>query len=156
MDLTGLINAIRDFASGVLRVNMTDAARASNHYAGFSGTFTGAGSLTIWAPSLGTRYKVKGISVVGIVDTLLAASNPITFFVADGTSGNIVAPITVAAASAAAGTLLPSTGVPVFVDLREGCIGSAAATTLVIKSSVSIGSGVVRFVGTAFGEEVVD
>ncbi len=153
-DLSGAVRELNSTLSGVLRANAGDAERASSYYAGFNETFTGTGTIVVWTPSLGARYKVKGISIICGVDETLAAAKPVVFYLADGTSENVVAPITIAPATAAAGSVYPTTGAPIYIDLREGCIGTLANTTLVIRANRTIGAGVARFCGTVFGEEI--
>jgi len=158
-DARELIDAIRGL-NAALRSGFTTTVnygtRASSSYFGFNGTITGTNSLTVWTPLMGNRYRAKAVAVTAIVSTQLAASNPVTFFFADGTTGEVVAPIGAATATAAVGTLIPpgtsSTG-PLKISLDEGCPGSAAEATLVIKTSETIGAGVVRFTGIAWGEE---
>ena len=152
-DFARAIRELNTTLSGVVKVASSDPSHASDYVAGFNSTFTMSGVITVWTPLIGTRYRVKRVTVCGVVDTLLAASKPVAFYLADGTSGEVVAPITAAAATAAEATLLPAGGVPIVIDLREGYPGSAAATTLVIKANATIGSGFVRFFGHVIGEE---
>lgn len=153
-DLMGAVRELNGTLSGVLRVSARDVIRDGSEVVPFNGTFTTTGSLTIWTPSTGNRATVKRVIVAGVVDTLLAAANPVAFYVADATTGDVIAPISAAAATAAAGTLLPAAGL-VTIDLGAGCPASAIDVALVIKANATIGSGVVRFFGVVIGSEAI-
>lgn len=154
-DLTTAVRELNNTLSGVLKVSTSNPGRAASHYVQFNGTFTGTNSLTIWTPSTGNRVVAKRVIIFGVVDTVLAASKPVSFYLADGGTGEVVAPISAAAATAAAGTLLPADGHPVQLDLGDGCPGCAADITLVVKADATIGTGVVRFFGVVLGTEVL-
>lgn len=154
-DLTAAVRELSIKLSGVLKVAASNPGRAAGSFAQFNATFTGTNTITVWTPAAGNRAVAKRVIVCGVVDTVLAASKPVSFYLADATTGEVVAPISAAAATAAAGTLLPSDGRPVQIDLGDGCPGCAADVALVIKADATIGSGVVRFFGVVIGSEAL-
>lgn len=152
-ELTSAVRDLNATLSGVLRVSTR--GRASGAFAQFNGTISGTSTLTVWTPEAGAKAVVKRVVVCGVVDTVLAAAKPVAFYLADATTGEVVAPISAADATAAAGTLLPAGG-PVVIDLADGCPGSAAGVALVVKANATIGAGgVARFFGVVIGSEVL-
>ncbi len=152
-DLAAAMRELNGTLAGVLTVSTSDPAKTASYYVQFNATFTTTGSIAVWTPSPGNRAIAKRVIVCGVVDTLLAASKPVAFYLADATTGEVIAPISAAAATAAEGTLLPADGRPVQIELGEGCRASAVNVGLVIKANATIGSGVVRFFGLVIGEE---
>jgi hypothetical protein len=154
-ELTRAVRELNKTLAGVLRVSTRDTGRAASAFAPFNGTITGTGTITVWTPEAGRRVLAKRVVVCGVVDTVLGASKPVAFYLADATTGEVVAPIAAADATAPAGTLLPAGG-PVQIDLMDGCPGSAPDVALVVKANATIGAGgVARFFGVVVGSEVL-
>ncbi len=160
------LGQIKSILAGVINVNAIYADGESSVYNGFSGSLTSTTALTVWTPSTGKRFLLKGYAITGIVSPdVLAASAGVLIYLADGGNSNaVVAPVATIHKTAAADVTAftagnsgtSATGTPVVVNLGSGRRGSATGSsgTLKLTTDITIGSGDIKVVGVVWGREV--
>jgi hypothetical protein len=152
-----LIRALSDLTLAVRGgLQMTQrSATASDIYQPFiNNSITGTTAATIWTPSAGRRFVLRGFAITAIVQTVLAAANPGTLYFHDSSSGTqVVAPVASFDATAAAGTILTGSAGPFVLNLGSGVRGTAVGNSLKLAASLDIVGGVIRYAGVVWGVE---
>ena len=152
-----LIRALSDLTLAVRGgLQMTiRSGTASDIYQPFIGAaITGTTAVTIWTPSTGKRFVLRGFAITAIVRDVLAAAKPGTLYFHDSSSSTtVICPVGSFGATDAAGTILTGTAGPFTIDLGSGVRGTAVDTTLKLAASLDIGSGVIRYSGVVWGTE---
>jgi len=152
-----LIRALSDLTLAVrggLQMT-TRSASASDIYQPFIGAaITGTTAATIWTPSTGRRFVLRGFAITAIVRDVLAAAKPGTLYFHDSSSAStVICPVGSFGATDAAGTILTGTAGPFTIDLGSGVRGTAIDTTLKLAASLDIVGGVIRYCGVVWGTE---
>ena len=152
-----LIRALSDLTLAVrggLQMT-TRSASASDIYQPFIGdSITGTTAVTIWTPSTGRRFVLRGFAITAIVKTTLVAANPGTLYFHDSSSTTaVICPVGSFATLAAQDTVLTGSNGPFTIDLGTGVRGTAVDTTLKLAPSLSIGAGEIRYCGVVWGVE---
>jgi hypothetical protein len=113
-------------------------------------TITGTTLLTIWTPTPGFKFKLKGYDLTALVTTVLAASAPVSFGFWDGSVANgPIAPVTGFQATDESGLLFN-----VQKEYGDGITSGAADRALVLGPSATISSGVIQAFGVVWGDHV--
>lgn len=165
--VTGVNNTlglIKNTLAGVLRVDVGYPDAESTVYRGFRGAISGTGTLTVWTPTVGRRFRLKGYAVAGVVspDSLDTAEAVLLYF-QDAATLSVVAPIAAIGEDATAeasvfsgvapAAATPGVGSPVVVHLGSGRLGSAAGVALRIAADITLGAGDIKVVGCVWGTE---
>lgn len=152
-----LIDGVRDLVrlfSTPLVVTTFDSTTSREVFLGFSGNdVIGTTKATLWTPSTGRRFVLRGFSITAVVQTVLAASDPSTLRLTDSGNTTTVAPVGSYDATAAAGTIITGSAGPLTVNLHEGVRGSVVGSTLQLTASNDIGTGRIRYAGVVWGIE---
>lgn len=132
----------------------TRSGIAANTFQAFQNNVTGTTAFTVWTPSTGKRYVLRGWSCIAVVKTVLVtgAGAAHTLFFKDGTGAFPVAPICPYVSNAAVDTILRADPAPVLLD--SGIAGSVVDSPLTIATGNDIGTGVIRFTGVVWGVEI--
>lgn len=152
-----LIRALSDLTLAVrggLQMT-TRSATASDIYQPFIGAaITGTTAATIWTPSTGRRFVLRGFAITAIVRDVLAAAKPGTLYFHDSSSSSVViCPVGSFDATAAAGTILTGSAGPFVLNLGSGVRGTAVGNSLKLAASLDIVGGVIRYAGVVWGVE---
>ena len=113
-------------------------------------TITGTTLLSVWTPTPGFRFKLKGFDLTVVVGTVLAASAPVTFGFWDGSVANgAIAPVTGFQPTDEAGLVFNVTK-----SYGDGVESGAADRALVLGPSATISTGVIQALGVVWGDHV--
>ena len=133
----------------------TRSGTASEIYQPFIGAaINGTTAATIWTPSTGKRFVLRGFAITAIVRDTLVAAKPGTLYFHDSSSSSVViCPVGSFGATDAAGTILTGTAGPFTIVLRRAVPATATDTTLKLAASLDIGTGTIRYCGVVWGTE---
>ena len=121
----------------------------SEKFVPFNATITGTNSHTIWDPTTGTKFRLKGYDIKVAVDTSLDATGSVTLGLWDNSNSALVAAVAILREGAAKGERYSDRA-----DLREGVVSSTANNNLILQGHSTLGAGVIRVAGVVWGEEV--
>lgn len=113
-----------------------------------NGQITTNGTLTIWTPESGKKFRVKAVYVDAVVDVILAASGTAGVYLQVFDDTTAILDVAAFTATAAAGTAKSR-----MIDLRQGYVAAAADKPLKIGFSASITTGKVDLSVIAMGTE---
>lgn len=113
-----------------------------------NGQITTNGTLTIWTPESGKKFRVKAVYVDAVVDVILAASGTAGVYLQVFDDTTAILDVAAFTATAAAGTAKSR-----MIDLRQGYVSAAADNLLKIGFSASITTGKVDLSVIAMGTE---
>jgi len=113
-------------------------------------TITGTAVLTVWTPTPGFKFSLKGFDITVVVDDDISSSEPVILGFWDGSVANgPIAPIAAFQDNDVEGTFFS-----VSRSYEEGIVSGAADRALVIAPNATIGSGVVHVMGVIWGDHV--
>ena len=119
----------------------------------FSSTsITGTTVLTVWTPTPGFKFLLKGYDITVGVRTVLAASNLVSF----GFWDNAVATAAIAPVCSFQATDPAGVHFQVTKDYGEGILSATADNALVLGPSATISTGVLDVMGVVWGDHVQD
>lgn len=147
------LNRLAATLAGQVQVTKTDPRRDASVYRTGSGNISGTGTLSVWDPSTGRSYLLKGFVVTAVVNDTLAVSGGeagLLYFYDDDDSDRLVAPIGAFDGDAVIGTSI-NRDVP---DLGSGIRGSVAGSDLKIKFGKDVTSGNIDVGWCVWGDEV--
>ena len=121
----------------------------SDKFVSFNTTLTGTGAYTVWDPTTGTKFRLKGYDVKVAVDTTLTGTGSVVLGFWDNANSAPVATVATLREGASKGERYSDRA-----DLREGFVSSAANNNLILQGHATLGAGVVRVSGIVWGEEI--
>lgn len=113
-----------------------------------NGQVTTNGTLTIWTPASGKKFRVKAVYVDATVDVVLAASGTAGVYLQVFDDTTAILDVAAFTTTAAAGTSKSR-----MIDLRQGYVSATANNALKIGFSASITTGKVDLSVIAIGTE---
>lgn len=120
----------------------------ANVFKTVSGQVTTTGTLDIWTPATGKKFRLKAIYVDAVVDTILAATGTTGVYLQVFDDSTAIIDVAAFTNTAAAGTAKSR-----MIDLRQGYVAALADKKLKIGFSASISTGKVNLSVFAIGTE---